>query len=202
MTPAGPGRPRDADADAAILTAALELFIERGADGTSFEQVAKRAGVAKLTVYRRWSSKEDLLVAAVESAVQDVEVPSAEDAAAVPLPDLIERVLPAAVDAVTDPDYPAMIAQALGSAVRYPRLMAAYWERHILPRRRILRAMLERAKDEDRLPADTDAEVLVDMIVGAVMYRVLQPGPFEPAEARRYLRALYRNAGLLPGEER
>lgn len=43
--------------------------------------------------------------------------------AALPLAELIERSLPAAVETVAHPDSPAMIAQAPGSAVRYPRLM-------------------------------------------------------------------------------
>lgn len=197
MTPAGPGRPRDPDADTAILNAALELFVERGVDGASFEQIAKRAEVARLTVYRRWSSKEELLAAAIESTVKDVSYPSVEDAASLPLAELIERVLPAAVETVTDPRYPALIAQVLGSAVRYPRLMATYWEHYILPRRRIAHAMLERAKREGSLPEGADIDVLIDMMVGAVMYRVLQPQPFDAAEARRYLEAVYRQAGLL-----
>jgi AcrR family transcriptional regulator len=201
MTSRGPGRPRDPDADAAILKAALELFIERGVDGTSLEQIAKRAGVAKLTIYRRWSSKEELLVAAIESTVQDITYPSTEEAQTLPLTELIERALPAAVETVTDPTYPAMIAQTLGSAVRYPELMATYWQRHILPRRRIVRTMLERAIQEGKIPQDTDIDVLIDMLVGAIMYRVLQPQPLDPTEARRYLEAVYRHAGLLPRDD-
>ena len=65
----GRGRPRDPDIDTAILRAAFELFVERGIDGASIEQIAKRAGVGKLTVYRRWSSKEELLAQAIESLI-------------------------------------------------------------------------------------------------------------------------------------
>ncbi|MFC7110976.1 helix-turn-helix domain-containing protein [Nonomuraea rubra] len=72
----GRGRPRDPETDAAILRAALELFIERGVEGTSMEQIAKRAGVGKLTVYRRWSTKEDLIAQAVEQTVSADLVPS------------------------------------------------------------------------------------------------------------------------------
>lgn len=201
MSPAGRGRPRDPDADAAILNAALELFLERGLDGTSFEQVAKRAGVAKLTLYRRWRSKEELLSAAIEQSVRDSDFaavfPSEEEAETMPVTELIERVLPMAADSVTEPSYAAMVAETLGSAVRQPSLLATYWEHHVVPRRRIVGIMLERARAEGRIPADTDIDVTIDMIVGALMYRVLQPGPFGPDEARRYLEALYRQAGLL-----
>jgi AcrR family transcriptional regulator len=57
------------DIDTAILRATFELFVERGIDGASIEQIAKRAGVGKLTVYRRWSSKEEVLAQAIESLI-------------------------------------------------------------------------------------------------------------------------------------
>ena len=63
--PRGRGRPRDPAVDTAILRAAFDLFIERGIDGASIEQIARRADVGKLTVYRRWSSKEDLVAQAI-----------------------------------------------------------------------------------------------------------------------------------------
>ena len=68
----GPGRPRDPAADAAILRAAADLLAERGVDRISIELIARRAGVAKVTVYRRWSSKEELLAHAVEAARDDL----------------------------------------------------------------------------------------------------------------------------------
>ncbi|MQA83818.1 MAG: TetR family transcriptional regulator [Streptosporangiales bacterium] len=196
----GRGRPRDPEADTAILRAALELFVERGVDGTSFEQIAKRAGVARLTLYRRWSSKEELLARAIESTLDEAPKPSVEEAARLPLVELVERALPAAVGIMADPGFPAMIAQIMGSTVRYPTLMATYWEHYILPRRRIVHLMLERAKQEGTVAEDADIDVLIDMMVGAIMWRVLQPKPFDAAEARRYLEAVYRQTGLLPAQ--
>jgi hypothetical protein len=38
------------------------------------------------------------------------------------------------------------------------------------------------------------------MMVGAVLYRVMQPEPLDIAEAQRYLQAVYREAGLLPND--
>ena len=59
-----PGRPRSAEADEAILEAAVELFAEVGLDGLTVEGVAARAGVGKATIYRRYPCKVDLVVAA------------------------------------------------------------------------------------------------------------------------------------------
>ena len=70
-SPAPRGRPREAATDRAILQAALDLFIERGVEGASIEQIAKNAGVGKPTIYRRWSGKEELIAAAMESLVAE-----------------------------------------------------------------------------------------------------------------------------------
>ena len=53
--------------DERITAAAAELMLQRGFDRTTVDDVAARAGVGKATVYRRWPSKEDLAVAAMET---------------------------------------------------------------------------------------------------------------------------------------
>ena len=55
--PARRGRPRSQAADRAILAAARELLAEGGLAAMSFEEVAARSGVAKTTIYRRWTSR-------------------------------------------------------------------------------------------------------------------------------------------------
>lgn len=55
------GRPANPAVRASILTAALELFAERGYDATSVNEVVVRAGVTKGALYHYFSAKEDLL---------------------------------------------------------------------------------------------------------------------------------------------
>lgn len=65
-TPAqGVGRPRDADIDAAVLTAARELLAEVGYQSVTMDATAARAGTSKAAIYRRFSSKAEMLFAAV-----------------------------------------------------------------------------------------------------------------------------------------
>ncbi|MEV0595681.1 TetR/AcrR family transcriptional regulator [Nonomuraea cavernae] len=194
----GRGRPRDPETDTAILAAALELFVERGVEGTSIEQVAKRAGVGKLTLYRRWSSKEDLLAQAIEQRVRAEVTPSAADVYALTPRDIVERVLPAAAEMAASPGFRALVARIMGSAVSHPQLMAVYWQHYILPRRELAAAMLRRAQQDGTVAADADLDVLIDMMAGAVTYRVLQPDPPDTTEMLRYLTAVYRQAGLYP----
>jgi TetR/AcrR family transcriptional repressor of mexJK operon len=63
------GRPRDEEKNSAIIDAASLLFLENGFDGTSMDEVAKRAGVSKQTVYSHFSSKEQLFSEAIHITI-------------------------------------------------------------------------------------------------------------------------------------
>src|SRR5438270_10407102 len=65
--PRRPGRPRSAQAHQAILDAAPDLLADVGFEAMSVEGVAARAGVGKTTIYRRWPTKELLVIEAVRS---------------------------------------------------------------------------------------------------------------------------------------
>ena len=193
------GRPRDPALDAAILTAALELFIAHGITGMSIEQVAKRAGVGKPTVYRRWSTKELLVADAIEAHVgTDLQFPTRDEIALVPPQELVRRNIAAAARTAADPKFRALVAQVYGSATTHPLLMQTYWDHYIVPRRRLAITMLERAQADGAVARDADLDVLVDMLAGGVTYRVLQPNPPTARQMKRYLEAAYRQVGLLP----
>lgn len=64
------GRPRDTEKNTAIIDAASQLFLENGFDGTSMDEVAKRAGVSKQTVYSHFSSKEQLFGDAIHITIE------------------------------------------------------------------------------------------------------------------------------------
>ena len=59
------GRPRSAQLDAAIVDATLALLAERGYNGLTLAGVADQAGTTTAAIYRRWSSKADLVLEAV-----------------------------------------------------------------------------------------------------------------------------------------
>src|SRR3954467_12445264 len=59
------GRPRDPRVDAAVRAATLELLVEDGYQATSIQAIARRAGVSPPSIYRRWSSKAELIEEAV-----------------------------------------------------------------------------------------------------------------------------------------
>ena len=111
------GRPRDPSVDQAILRAALELFIEHGIAGASIEKIAKHAGVAKTSIYRRWTTREALIVQAIEVA---------RNATGYTI-DLLERTSPrdfvyllvAACEVIARPEIRKLMARLIGSAPDY-----------------------------------------------------------------------------------
>lgn len=195
--PAGPGRPRDPGADAAILDAALDLLIERGVEQAGIEAIAKRAKVAKVTVYRRWSSKEDLLAEAIESARD--RIPDTDGIAlAADLPELIEQLLPQWGELLAQPRYRVLTARLVGAGPSHPRLLRAWREHHLRPRRVRALALLRRARDAGVLGPEADLELLIDLMNGAILqYLLLGPESPTPEQVTGFLRRLFRQVGLL-----
>ncbi|WP_308165616.1 TetR/AcrR family transcriptional regulator [Nocardia noduli] len=66
MAPRGRARER-------VLEAALALFTERGVSGTSLQMIADRVGVSKASVYYQFQSKDDIALAVIRPAFEDIE---------------------------------------------------------------------------------------------------------------------------------
>ena len=175
-----PGRPRSERAEHAILVAAVEAVTEHGIDALSCEAVAARAGVGKATLYRRWSGKEDLLIAAFAALRPPLPVLAGESVRA----DLC-LLLAALAAEVADPRYAQHFAVLHGAELRYPRLVARYKEQVIEPRRELIRSVLRRGAANGELRADTDVEVAAMLLIGSVLARGShdpQPGPEDPGQ--------------------
>jgi len=161
-----PGRPRSARADRAILDASLALFVEEGFDAMTVEGVAARSGVAKTTIYRRWDSKEDLVVAAIARMIGDVRTPDTgslrED-----LVDLLTQMTILLTGTVAGQVLPRM----LGEVARQTPLGRAYVAGVLQPRFRELDTVLRRGVERGELPADADLELARDLVIGPMIVR-------------------------------
>jgi AcrR family transcriptional regulator len=169
-----PGRPRSERAEHAILDAALEAFAECGVEGVRCEDVAARAGVGKATLYRRWPGKEDLLIAALAALKSPLPEPRGESVR----DDLVAMLDVMARDSV-DPRYARQFALLHGEGERYPKLMARYKETVVAPRREMIRSVIRQGIASGELRPDTDVEIAMLTLTGAVMAR----GKHEATEA-------------------
>jgi len=162
------GRPRSAEADAAILTATVDELVEQGFDDLTIERVAARAGVGKATIYRRWSSKTELVVDAVGSLKPAAVLPhtgSTRD-------DLVE-VFSSGLGKGDQAGLPRVLAGLCMELQRNPEMAAMYRERFVLPRRRVARQVLRRGIGRGEIRPDADPDDLLDAIVGPIFYRQL-----------------------------
>jgi AcrR family transcriptional regulator len=176
----GPGRPRSARAHQAILDSAIELLLEDGFTGMSMEGVAARAGVGKATIYRRWSSKTELVAEAIACLKTELELPDTGSVRA-DLLDLGRQALAS----LGDPEYANLLARMRGETAKHPELREAYQHKLVTPRREVLAAVIRRGIERGELRADLDIELLVDMVVGPVIYRSLIGGRFGPDHLER-----------------
>jgi AcrR family transcriptional regulator len=199
---ASPGRPRDQLVDEAILRAALDLFGEFGIEGASIGQIANRAGVARTTIYRRWSSREDLLVNAIERT-RNFPEQLMEGLEKMQPDELVNLILDAGVDALTQTQFRKLAARLIGSSPSHPALMSAYQNKYLQPRRLAFIKVFEKARAQGLLPQDTDVEILGDMLSGGMLYHLLfQPEERNADKARMYLLKLFQQAGFrVPNKE-
>ena len=163
------GRPRSKQADRAIKRAAVDLLAERGLGGMSIEEVASRAGVGKATIYRRWPSRGALVLDAFV----------AEFLAQQPLPDTgtlrgdLLTALRAWISSVTHTSSGPMLT-GLIAEVQQDRALAESWrDRVVRPIRAQHAIMLDRAISRGEIPADTDKEVVIDLLFGPAYHRLL-----------------------------
>jgi AcrR family transcriptional regulator len=199
---ASPGRPRDQLVDEAVLRAALELFSEFGIEGASIGQIANRAGVARTTIYRRWSSREDLLVDAIERT-RNFPEQLMEGLEKMQPAELVNLILDAGVDALTQTKFRNLAARLIGCSPSHPALMSAYQDKYLQPRRLAFIRIFEKAQAQGLLPQNTDVEILGDMITGTTLYYLLfQPNEQTETNVRVYLLRLFQQAGFkIPDKE-
>ncbi len=161
----GPGRPRDERVGRAILETALTVLCEVGPTGLSVEEVASRAGVGKATIYRRFPTKDDLVVAALASLNESL--PSE------PPPGTARDVLILMVTSwweqysnQTGQLFPRVLAHAKNN----PRMFCSFYDQVVEPRRDLYRAVIRKGIDAGELRTDTDVELMTTLIISSSVY--------------------------------
>ena len=164
----GRGRPRSAEAEQAILDAALRMLGTHGVAGTTIEGVAADAGVGKTTIYRRWPTKTDLIMAAISDLVPPGDPPDtgtmAGDMAA--LADTQRRRL---AGSGLSGIVPRVLAESMGD----PVLHQAFVDRVVNPFRELLRLFIGRGIERGELRPDLEVEPLVDLLHSIPIYKIL-----------------------------
>lgn len=178
---------RRARTDQAILDATRELLAERGVRELTVEAVAARSGVAKTTIYRRFTGKDELALAVLIDMVEQV----------VATPDLgdTRQELIAFVDAavkILGSTLMGRVMQGLVSELATnPDLAEAFRDRVVAMRLAEVKRVLDRGIERGDVRADVDPELAHELLFGPVYYRLLLSGaPLDKGLAARIVDAV------------
>lgn len=182
-----PGRPRSQESHQAIIKATLDLLSQMGYDRLSIDAIARSAGVGKTTIYRWYASKEELVADAIESVREEIEIPDTGT-----LSSDIDCIIEIAVKTTLTPLGRQILAMIIGAASSSPQFAQVYWTKYLLPRRQAFHVAIERAKTRNEIHADTDSDLVFDLMSGIMLYALVFIPSVEPVEA--YIR---RAVGLI-----
>ncbi len=167
---------RSARVRAAVIASTLAELSDRGYSGVSLDGVAARAGVHKTTVYRRWRTKESLVLEAMlEQAAQTVAIPDTGSLRG----DLLELARRSAA-IQTSPAGEAVVRAVAGESPGNPAIADAsrrFWTERL----ELDRTIVARARDRGEIGPGTQSQPVIEMVLGPLYFRLLVTGePIDP----------------------
>ena len=171
------GRPRDPEADGRILAAASALILLRGFDAMTVDEVASNAGVGKATVYRRWSRKEDLAVAAMEQLYRD-EMPTPDTGS---IREDLRRMYAGVLTFVNSPAGTDYVRTTIKESMRDERIATLYRAANARAEQGAA-VVFERAIERGEVRADVPVDAVVQFLGSLVSMRAVTGQDMPPAE--------------------
>lgn len=164
---------------------------QEGEAGLAIERVAARAGVSKATIYRRWSSMDEVLLAAVDDLATEIATPDTGD---------LRRDLFAIATSLTGlftaPDVRRLVATLAAQMATRPELARAVREGFLASRRRAAADALARERQRGGLRDGIDLDLAVDLLAAPFYYRLLMTAdPIDEGFAERVVDAVLAYAG-------
>jgi AcrR family transcriptional regulator len=175
-------RPRE------ICAAALEVFAEKGFAAAKLDEIARRAGVSKGTLYLYFKDKEDLFRAVVRSAIApNIEaVTSTISSIDAPFPDVIRMLLAAFAEREARLPIGAVAKMVVGESRNFPEL-ARVWHDEVASRAiGAIAAFIERAQQRGEVrtgdPRLHAFSLMGPMVLGALWRTTLVPAGGQPLD--------------------
>ena len=186
----------------AILAAALDEFSARGFAAARLDDVARRAGVAKGTIYLHFRDKEALFQELIRSVIGPL-IARFEASAAIDLPARViaERIVDMFVREVYGTRRKDVIRLIIAEGPRFPKLAEFYYREVIARIIAVVRGLLRRAAERGEIPADTLAR-FPQLLVAPGLMAIIWNGlfdRFEPLDVAALMRA---HLDLLFGDRR
>ncbi|MFB7374045.1 TetR/AcrR family transcriptional regulator [Streptomyces sp. NPDC056222] len=163
----GPGRPREERVTRAVLDAVVALVAEQGMGAVTMDAVAARAGVSKPSMYRRWPTKQDLVLAAAESRVGPLSVPDMGDFRAE-----LRAVLIARLEAYRTPGVDRLLAGVIATAADAGAERGAYGE-YTARVAGETRNIIERGIVRGDVRPGIDVDAAVTLVAASLVFRMV-----------------------------
>lgn len=184
------GRPRDTRIAESVTAATLQLLEDGGYAAVSVGEVARCAQTSRPAIYRRWSGRPELVLAAIESRLT-TPVPPDTGCTLCDIADSLTIFLTAYRTI-----RPEVFSALYADCVPDPELHRRYLEAVIEPSRKAVREMLRRAVARGDLRDDVDIERLLDIVAAFVHYRALFGDHLDDEEAERTIETIMRGAAV------
>ena len=182
--PARRGRPRDASRDRALLEATMAVLTESGYRALTTAAVASRAGVSTATLYRRWPSKEVMVVDAAAAYAQELTT----EADTGTLEGDLRALLRDKAASLTGKEG-GVLQTLIGEARHNIPLAEALVDVFVLPIRRRVEEITRRAADRGEIPPVEHADLLGDLVIGPMISKFfltpLRPDQVDAATATK-----------------
>lgn len=176
------------DVTAALSAAAVDELARTGYARLSMEGVARRAGVGKAALYRRWKSKQEL-VAAVLGELLDHNLPPFPDTGS--LEGDVREFLMRTRAELAEGRTQRILLDMVAEMARVPALTDRLWPAAAGPRRRAAEVMLRRAHERHEIAADIDHDLAIDLLIAPLLFRIATRGgaALDDAHLDRLVRA-------------
>ncbi len=191
--PAHRGRPRSAEADAAITRATLRILADVGYEGLSIEGVAAAAGVGKTTVYRRYRSKAELVLATMTQVDRDAGPPPRDALGSISgTREALRFMIRGAAVIISTPGVLPALSNLIAGPGQDTELAPAIRGQVFGPNIDLLRGRIEAGIDEGEVRPDAAADAAIDAAFGALIARSLRGGVLDEAWQEEVLDTLWR----------
>jgi AcrR family transcriptional regulator len=175
-----PGRPRNLQHDASILEATTAILFDKGYAGLTIDGVAAAAGVSRPTIYRRWSSKPELVIAALTHRT-GLTVPVSNTGSVRRDLVAVQRRL---IKEFNNPQARRVTSGLVADLATDPELTELYLREYATPRRESVWRALRRGVERGELRADIDFVFVSDLLIGPLFMRSVVWGQrLDPAMA-------------------
>jgi len=160
------GRPRSTQSHQAILEATLALFVEEGLQGLSMEAIAERAGVGKTTIYRRWSSKEEVIKDAFDLLRAGKPLPHTGN-----IRDDLLYIAQESRELLTQtPFIGKLMSRLIAELKTTPEIYRAFHRHLIVPRLKEFLQIIEGAQARGEVRPELDAMFVISLVFTTLVY--------------------------------